>query len=128
MQLVIKSTDNDGRLEPIGRFVTTPWTWIVADHRDDAAFARALGEADAIVTMNWPATFPPAPRLRPPWRDGTAYIMVREYDSAAHSWASENNEGYAASLVGLACSLLFVSLVYSRLLFRRTAAESGGAP
>ena len=64
MQLVIKSTDNDGRLEPIRRFVTTPWTWIVADHRDDPAFARALQEADAMVSMNWPASFPPAPGLR----------------------------------------------------------------
>ncbi len=33
-----------------------------------------------------------------------------------------------AALVGLALSLLFVSLVYSRLLFRRAAAESGGTP
>lgn len=64
MQLVIKSTDNDGRLEPVRRFVTTPWTWIVADHRDDPAFARALQEADAMVSMNWPASFPPAPGLR----------------------------------------------------------------
>ena len=33
-----------------------------------------------------------------------------------------------AALVGLAFSLLFVSLVYSRLLFRRAAAESEGKP
>jgi len=33
-----------------------------------------------------------------------------------------------AALLGLAFSLLFVSLVYSRLLFRRAAAESGGTP
>jgi len=33
-----------------------------------------------------------------------------------------------AALVGLAFSLLFVSLVYSRLLFRRAAAESEGTP
>lgn len=64
MQLVIKSIDNDGRLEPVRRFLTTPWTWVVADHQDRAAFAGALAEADAMVSMNWSASFPPAPRLR----------------------------------------------------------------
>jgi phosphoglycerate dehydrogenase-like enzyme len=64
MHLVIKAADNDGRLEPIRRFVATPWTWIVVDPLDDAAFARALHDADAMVSMNWLASFPPAPKLR----------------------------------------------------------------
>lgn len=64
MQLVIKSIDNDGRLEPIRRLLTTPWTWIVVDHDDRAALAQAFAEADAMVSINWPASFPAAPRLR----------------------------------------------------------------
>ena len=64
MLLAIKSIDNDGRLEPLRRFLETPWTWVVADHTDRNAFAQALAQADAIVSMNWPATFPPAPKLR----------------------------------------------------------------
>lgn len=64
MQLVIKTIDNDGRLEPVGRFLTTPWTWTVADPLDATGFARALATADAMVSMNWAASFPPAPRLR----------------------------------------------------------------
>lgn len=64
MLLVIKTIDNDGRFEALKRLVQTPWTWRVADHADQTAFAEALGQADAVVSMNWPATFPPAPRLR----------------------------------------------------------------
>lgn len=64
MLLVIKSIDNDGRLEPVRHFLATPWTWIVADPGDPMVFAHALGDADAVVSMNWSAAFPPAPKLR----------------------------------------------------------------
>ncbi len=64
MQLVIKSIDNDGRLESVRRFLTTPWTWIVVDQDDRAALAQAFAEADAMVSINWPTSFPAAPRLR----------------------------------------------------------------
>jgi phosphoglycerate dehydrogenase-like enzyme len=64
MLLLLKSTDDDGRLEPVRRFLTTPWTLIVADPGDPAAFAGALADADAMLSMNWSAAFPRAPKLR----------------------------------------------------------------
>jgi len=64
VKLLIKSIDNDGRLSPVGRLVTTPWNIIVADPADGDAFARAMWDADAVVSMNWPASFPPGPSLR----------------------------------------------------------------
>lgn len=64
MKLLIKSIDTDGRLAPVARLVTTPWEILVADPADATGFTRALLEADAMVSMNWPASFPPAPKLR----------------------------------------------------------------
>lgn len=64
MNLLIKSIDDDGRLAPLARLVTTPWDITVADHTDPTAFARALASADAVVTMNWPRSFPGSDRLR----------------------------------------------------------------
>jgi len=64
VKLLIKSIDNDGRLAPVGRLVTTPWNIVVADPADRDAFTLAMQDADAIVSMNWPASFPPGPRLR----------------------------------------------------------------
>jgi phosphoglycerate dehydrogenase-like enzyme len=64
MLLLIKSTDDDGRFEPVRRFLTTPWTLIVADPGNQGAFASALGTADAVLSMNWSADFPQAPKLQ----------------------------------------------------------------
>jgi phosphoglycerate dehydrogenase-like enzyme len=64
LKLVIKAIDNDGRLEPVRRLLRTHWRWVVADHEDRAAFASALADADALVSMQWTAADPPAPRLR----------------------------------------------------------------
>ncbi len=64
MKLLIKSTDNDGRLAPVGRLLTTPWDIVVADIADPHAFAAALEDADAMVSMNWSGPMPSAPRLR----------------------------------------------------------------
>jgi phosphoglycerate dehydrogenase-like enzyme len=64
MLLLIKSTDDDGRFEPVRRFLTTPWTVIVADPGNHEAFASALENADAVLSMNWSAAFPRAPKLR----------------------------------------------------------------
>ncbi len=64
MKLLIKSTDNDGRLAPVGRLLTTPWNIVVADPADARTFAAALADADAIVSMNWSGPTPFAPRLR----------------------------------------------------------------
>lgn len=64
MKLVILTIDNDGRLRHVPEFLDTPWQIEVADSGDAPAFARALGDADAVISMAWPADFPNAPRLR----------------------------------------------------------------
>lgn len=64
MKLLIKAIDNDGRLAPLRRLIRTDWSIAVADHRDREAYAAAMLDADAVVSMDWPADSPPAPRLR----------------------------------------------------------------
>lgn len=64
MNLLIKKIDNDGRLALIPDFLKTDWTIEVADSNDRADLADKLQRADAMVSMNWPADMPPAPRLR----------------------------------------------------------------
>ena len=62
--LVIKAVDNDGRLAPLVPLLATPWQVVVADHGNHDAFSAALADADALISMNWKADFPPAPKLR----------------------------------------------------------------
>lgn len=62
--LVIKTVDNDGRLNPLVPLLSTPWQVVVADHGNPVAFSSALADADAAISMNWQRDFPPAPRLR----------------------------------------------------------------
>jgi phosphoglycerate dehydrogenase-like enzyme len=64
MKLLIKKTDNDGRLALIPEFLTSSWTIEVADGSNREEMARRLLDADAMVSMNWPMDMPPAPRLR----------------------------------------------------------------
>ncbi len=64
MKLLIKKTDNDGRLALIPDFLTTSWTIEVADSSNREELARKILDADAMVSMNWPMDMPPAPRLR----------------------------------------------------------------
>lgn len=64
MKLVIQTIDNDGRLRLVPQLLETPWDIEVADSSDASAFARALADADAIVSMAWPASYPAAPRLK----------------------------------------------------------------
>ncbi len=52
----------------------TPWSverFFEQDPRED--FARALAEADVLVSLGWNATFPPAPKLRLIHLPGTGY-------------------------------------------------------
>lgn len=63
-ETVIKSTDNDGRLEPGRPPAHDSWNIVVADPADARTFAAALADADAIVSMNWSGPTPFAPRLR----------------------------------------------------------------
>ncbi len=64
VRLLIKKTDDDGRLARVPEFLTTDWTIEVADEQDRKAFAEALANADACVSMAWPDDMPPAPRLK----------------------------------------------------------------
>ena len=56
--------DNDGRLAKVPEFLTTPWSIEIADSEDYDGFSEALSRADAVVSMDWPASMPPAPRLK----------------------------------------------------------------
>ena len=64
MKLLIKKTDNDGRLALIPDFLTTFWTIEVADSSNREELERKILDADAMVSMNWTTDMPPAPRLR----------------------------------------------------------------
>jgi phosphoglycerate dehydrogenase-like enzyme len=64
MKLLIKKTDNDGRLALITDFLTTSWIIEVADSSNREELARKILDADAMVSMNWPTDMPSAPRLR----------------------------------------------------------------
>ncbi len=64
MKLLIKKADNDGRLALIPTFLTTSWNIEVTDSNDREELARKILDADAMVSMNWPADMPPAPKLR----------------------------------------------------------------
>jgi len=56
--------DDDGRLARVPEMLTTEWTIEIADSEDRGGFSRALSQADALVSMDWPATMPAAPRLK----------------------------------------------------------------
>lgn len=64
MNLLIKSSDNDGRLALIPDFVETNWVIEIADPGDCGYFADRLADADALVSMTWAKDMPPAPKLR----------------------------------------------------------------
>lgn len=63
MKLVIKKSDNDGRLALIDRYLDTDWRMEIVDEYDNVAFPNALTDADAIVSMDWRWLFP-APKLK----------------------------------------------------------------
>ena len=64
MKLLIKKVDNDGRLKLVGDFVTTKWDFAVVDSDNRSALSAALQTADAMISMDWPADMPTAPRLK----------------------------------------------------------------
>jgi len=64
MKLLIKKTDNDGRLALIPDFLTTSWNIDVGDSSNREELARKILDADAMVSMSWPMDMPSAPRLR----------------------------------------------------------------
>jgi phosphoglycerate dehydrogenase-like enzyme len=64
LKLLIKKTDDDGRLALVPRFVNTAWSIEVVDERDRGQLAAALEEADAMISMDWSRDMPSAPGLR----------------------------------------------------------------
>ena len=63
-KLVLKNTDSPQRGALLRRFLRTEWRIDSVDESDAGAFAESLQEADAIVSMDWSAFMPPAPKLR----------------------------------------------------------------
>jgi len=62
--LLIKKTDDDGRLAKVPEFLTTEWSIEVVDDKDREQFSDRLAQADAIISMEWPASMPAAPSLK----------------------------------------------------------------
>jgi len=62
--LLIKKTDNDGRLDLIPQFLETSWKIEIVDAAAPKALATALRTADAMLSMNWQSSMPAAPRLK----------------------------------------------------------------
>jgi phosphoglycerate dehydrogenase-like enzyme len=64
LKLVIKATENDGRFDLLPTFLNPTWQIEVADTADPVAFADALRDADAFISMRWRAPLPAAPHLK----------------------------------------------------------------
>ena len=64
MKLLIKNADNDGRLALIPEFIQTKWTVEVANPEDRKELEYKLGDADAMISMNWGRNMPSAPKLK----------------------------------------------------------------
>jgi phosphoglycerate dehydrogenase-like enzyme len=64
LRLLIKKSDDDGRLSLVPGFLESPWDVDVVDPDDLETFERALGRADAMVSMNWRWNLPTASHLK----------------------------------------------------------------
>jgi phosphoglycerate dehydrogenase-like enzyme len=64
LRLLIKKTDDDGRLSLVPGFLESPWEIEVVDPDDRETFERALARADAMVSMNWHWDLPTASNLK----------------------------------------------------------------
>lgn len=64
MILLIKKSDDDGRLARVPEYLTTEWSIEVADERDREKFSEALSRAHACISMQWPKDMPAAPQLK----------------------------------------------------------------
>ena len=94
LKLVLKNTDTPQRTEMLRRFLRTAWNIQSVDESDAAGLAQALHNADAIVSMDWSASMPPAPRLRllhlpGAGTDGIAFAAVPEGASVCNVFEHE---------------------------------------
>lgn len=94
--------------------VRTPWTVErFFEHDPRADFARALAEADALISLYWNAQYPPAPRLRLIHLPGTGYEGI-DFKAVPPGVAVCNAYGHAE---GMAEYTLLGMLVWCHRFF-----------
>ncbi len=77
MKLLLAGPYGEERVALLRDNLTTDWTIGVCDPTGDrAAFAAALGETDALLSMRFSADLPPAPRLRLLQLPGAGYDRI----------------------------------------------------
>jgi phosphoglycerate dehydrogenase-like enzyme len=97
MKLLIKQKDADGPLQQCVRAkLPAPWRIELADADDPQAFARALQDADAIISMNWSAA-PPAPKLRLLHLPGAGWDAI-DFDAVPPTASVCNAYGHEVSI------------------------------
>ena len=104
MKLVVRGTVPDASFVQATDYLTTDWEVSVIDPDLNAgAYAQALGEADASISMIWPEDMPPAPKLRllqlpGAGQDGIVFHAVPPQTTVCNVY--EHEIGIAEYLVG----------------------------
>ncbi len=62
--LVVKKNEDNGRYKYIPQYLQSQWKIIPVDFDDNFELKKALKIADAVISMTWSESFPPAPRLK----------------------------------------------------------------
>jgi phosphoglycerate dehydrogenase-like enzyme len=97
MKLLIKQKDAQSPLhQRVRARLPAPWRIELADADDTPAFARALEDADAIISMNW-STAPPAPRLKLLHLPGAGTDAI-DFDAVPPTAAVCNAYGHEVSI------------------------------
>ncbi len=64
LKVIVKDKDNDGRFDPIIKFIRTNWIIVPVDFTNRESLTVNMLDADAVISMNWTKEFPPAPKLK----------------------------------------------------------------
>ncbi len=64
LKLIVKDNENDGRFDPILKFIQTQWEMIPVDFTNKGSLASAMATANAVISMTWTKDFPKAPNLK----------------------------------------------------------------
>ena len=64
LKVIVKDKDNDGRFDPIIKFIRTDWVIIPVDFTNLQSLTENMLVADAVISMTWTKEFPPAPKLK----------------------------------------------------------------
>ena len=62
--LIVKKNEDNGRYRYIPHYLRSEWRIIPVDFNDNFELKKALKIADAVISMTWSKSFPPAPRLK----------------------------------------------------------------